>query len=82
MSLIIFAITLAFASMKYNHMIERRNPTVNINTAALESGSRITTDSEDFMLAFAAESYTTKQILNDQRYIRFYAMLRQYDEET
>ena len=57
MSLIVLAVTFAFASIKYYHLIERRNPMVNINKAAIESGSKYSTGSDDFMMAFATESY-------------------------
>ena len=64
-SLSILAITFAFASMKYTHLIERRNPTININKAALASDLQYSTGSDDFMLAFATESYRSKEILTD-----------------
>ena len=65
MSLIIFVITLVYASMKYNIMIERQNPNIIINTGNLDNGTKISTSSEDFMLAFAVESYSTKQVIRD-----------------
>lgn len=53
-SIMIFILTLIFALVKLEHLVERKNPSVTTNLSALEAGTRFNTNSNEFMMAFAA----------------------------
>ena len=55
---------------------------INTNQDELESDSQYSINNDDFMLAFATESYFKKKILTDERYVRFVVEFSHYDALT
>lgn len=73
-TVIIMTITLTYAALKFQHLIERRNPSIITNVDSLPDDAVFNTASADgFMMAFTIADYTTGESKSDPRYIRWRA---------
>ena len=70
-SILIFITTLAFALVKMDHLVKHKNPNVTTNVSPLEAGTKFSTASDGFMMAFAAVNTEKGAPLNDPRYVRW-----------
>ena len=59
MSFVIMFLTIMFGILKLQHLIEKKNPTINTNISPLEAGVKYNIDQDEFMMAFTAENYDT-----------------------
>ena len=75
-TILIFILTLAFALVKIDHLAQRKNPSLVSNTSPLEASTKFSTNSDDFMVAFAATRKDGKA-LHDPQYVRWLAKFRQ-----
>ena len=64
-TLTISLLTFIFGVMKIQHLLERKNPTINTNDEPLDEGTTYFLDNEEFMMAFAAERYDNFNGLSD-----------------
>ena len=65
-----------FAMMKFEHLINRKNPSVSTyeNEISLDVDDVFDTTKEDFALAFGLTSYMTGKPMDDPKFIRWYAV--------
>ena len=71
-TILILILTLAFALVKVEHLALRKNPSLTTNSSPLEASTTFYTDSDDFMVAFAATRSDGKA-RDDPRYVRWRA---------
>ena len=70
-SITIILLTLMFGLMKFQGMIIHKNPNIVSNEIQLEAGKIYATAQDEFMMAFAAESYSNGNGISDPRYVRW-----------
>ena len=68
LSILISLLTLAFAIIKLDHLLLRKNPNLNTNESALQPGESYSVQDEDLMIAFAMEQLDTG-FKDDPRYV-------------
>ena len=75
MTISILYISLLFAADKLSSVLQKRNPSVNtyLREEAYSVDDMLSTKDENFMMAFAIESYYSSKNLIDSRYTKFYA---------
>ena len=72
LTMIIVSLTLVFGLVKLQHLFAKKNPTINTNYESLPDDEAVfETNSDDLMLAVAAENYITGAPLTDPRYIQW-----------
>ena len=64
-------IIISFGLQKLSLLALHKNPIINVNEFPLDPGTKYTTAEDEFMAAFAAESFETSVLLSDQRYVRW-----------
>ena len=52
-SILILALTFIFGLLKFEHLLERKNPTIVSNEEELDPDEILDTSSEEFMIAFS-----------------------------
>ena len=76
-SIIIIYVILMYAAHKFNHLVTRHNPQIvsfEIRDAFGEDDSFKTSEqSDDFMLAVRMEDFSTNEIKNDSKYVKWVA---------
>ena len=73
-SMLVLALTFSFAMLKLEHMVLRKNPQLNSNTAPIDEELRYQTHQDAFMMAFSARRIIDGVFyLSDPRYVRWYA---------
>ena len=70
-SIFIISMTFMFALIKFDHMMQKRGPSILQNTDKVEDDVFVDISSDDFMLATGLENYKTGKPLNDPRYIKW-----------
>ena len=85
-SMITIALTMMFASLKMQHLIERKNPDINVSTSKAVHNDKFNkgqngfkTSTDNFMMAFTVENETSKQIKSDPRYVQWVASFTDFD---
>ena len=73
-SMIIFALTLTFSLLKFDHLINRKNPSIIMTKDALDESTKLKIENNNHMMAFAIEDYWTLTPLYDPSFIRFYGL--------
>ena len=72
LSLTIGLVTILFALQKFQHLLQRRNPSINYRTEFNElHDASFDLGQPDFQIAFGLESRYNHSILNDPRYVRW-----------
>ena len=76
LSILIMLTVGLFATMKFEHLVLRRNATVNKyeHENALDAEAIFDTKQDDFALAFALTDLMTGEPKDDLRFIRWYAV--------
>ena len=71
----ILFITMLFAATKLSNLLLRNNPEVNIYVEkdVFSNENRFEAKEHNFMMAFALSDYVTKELKNDNRYIKWFA---------
>ena len=69
-SILILVLTLLFALLKLQYLVEKKNPTISTNTSILDGSERFNTGSESFAMAFAFEKLGSEYRI-DNNYIRW-----------
>ena len=72
-SLMIVALTLSFATVKFDSLMHKRNPTVSRYTDQIAIGKDKAIypgEDDDFMIAFALENAKTGELYSDPRYVK------------
>ena len=74
LSMVVFALTIAFAINKFQTLILRLNPNINSQIVDLDHNEKFNINNKDFTMAFAVtrEQEDGFRRLDDPRYIRIY----------
>ena len=75
-TIVTLLVTFIFGLLKFEHMINRKNPMVNTNLAEVDDETAFDIRDDDFMIAFAAEAYMKDNFISDPRLVRWYARFR------
>ena len=78
-SAVVLMLTIMFAGLKLQHLIEHKNPSITTNTRALEIGEKYDLASDDFKIAFSAATVAFEP-KSDPRYMRWVARFRTVDK--
>ena len=73
-SIIIIILTLLFGMIKLEHLVQRKNPTINIHSEVLEEGTSQSMEADNLMIAFALERANSNTDLDDNRFFKWYAL--------
>ena len=70
-SLVMIFLTILFGSLKLQHLINKKSPSITTNQQPLEAGVTYKIDQDEFMMAFTAENYDTGAPITDPRYVKW-----------
>ena len=56
-------LTITFGLIKFQHLVEHKNPSLITNFEELEVGEKIDTDSDDFVIAFSVTNDITGEAI-------------------
>ena len=70
-TILILTMTFGFALIKFDHLIHKRGPSILKNEIVIEDDAFVDVSSDDFMLAFGLENYTTGKAMYDPRYVKW-----------
>ena len=75
MTFFVFALTLAFTIIKFTHMADKANPTINKLTipAHYSALDEVQLDDINFRLAFTIEGFLERKRKDDPRYVKWIA---------
>ena len=73
-SLVIFALTLSFSLLKFEQLINRKNPSINIKQSALDELAKLKIENDNHMMAFALEDFWSLTPIYDPNWLRLYAV--------
>ena len=82
LSFIIIYVTIMFGTLRFKHMIEKHNPTINahIDYDSFHSNDHYAANQKNnFNLAFSLEHFFEQRTLNDTSKIKFFAYLLKAD---
>ena len=69
--MLIILLTLGFGIVKLQHLLERRNPIINMSRVGLGDNERYSLSSKEFNGAFAVEDFGTGAGISDPRYVKW-----------
>ena len=71
LSIIIYSVTLMFALQKMKQLLEKHNPQIVIIEDDIDLDATFDTSDPNFMMAFAAETYSDEVGKSDPRFLRW-----------
>lgn len=79
---VIFYTIIMYAALKLTHLLDRHNPNINsyTNRNAFEYSDEFEMGSQGFRMAFGVERHKTREVLDDPRYVKWYAAAIDWDD--
>ena len=68
-------LTMLFGLLKFQHLLERKNPLISTNNVPSDSSDEYNLEAEEFMMAFGLEDNNGTMLLHDLDQIKWVASI-------